>query len=101
MDLEYAGLFSQLSRDNLGPITIAGGYRCFCCGETGHDTSETCGSLATGEPETVMCEHCGMDTCIPLMNDALFTAASMIQLRGCGMYDQSLEQYLPEEARRG
>jgi hypothetical protein len=90
MNQSYAALFSSLSRDNLDAINIAGGYRCFCCGETGTDTSDICGSLATGEPATVMCEHCGMDTCIPLFNDALLTAASMIQLSGCGMYDEAL-----------
>jgi hypothetical protein len=89
----YASLFSALARDNLEAIEIAGGYTCFACGETGTDTSDTCGSLATGEPATVLCEHCGMDTCIPIMSEALLTVASMIQLSGCGLYDETLEPH--------
>lgn len=73
MDVTYAGLFSKLSKGNAAIIEMAGGYTCFYCGSTHNTVAEIVGG------DTVVCESCGIDACIPHFTPEVLAMAKAIQ----------------------
>ena len=56
--IEALASTSYLNRE---AIEGAGSYICFHCQKTGTSTAET-----IDNSRTVLCEHCGIDSCIPI-----------------------------------